>query len=151
MNIWRLIVVFLFCFDLYFNYFRNFQSNYYLPIFAYLSVASYSLTGAQFVTLAILLLWETQSIIKITKSMGDRLKEEVKFLRLIMWCFSISYAFIAIFYLYELVRQMPCKTWDSCSAFSSIILLMLTAFLFDLIPNAALYYCHFKVTRNNFE
>ena len=101
--------------------------------------------------MAVLLLWETQSIIKITKSMGDRLKEEVKLLRLIMWCFSLSYAFIAIFYLYELLEGMPCKKLDECSEFASIMILMAIAFLFDLVPNAALYYCHFKVTKNNFE
>ena len=32
MNLWRLIVVFLFCFDLYFNYFRNFQSTSLPPV-----------------------------------------------------------------------------------------------------------------------
>ena len=53
--------------------------------------------------------------VKITKSMGDRLKEEVSLLRLIMWCFSISYAFIAIFYMYELFDGMPCRGLDECS------------------------------------
>ena len=146
MNIWRVILVIFLCCDLYFNYFYTIKDR--KPLF---SATSYTFTGVQFIALAILLLWETQSIIKITRSMGDRLKEEVKLLRLIMWCFSLSYAFIAIFYLYELIKQMPCKGLNDCSEFTSILILMATAFFFDLVPNAALYYCHFRVTKNNFE
>ena len=101
--------------------------------------------------LAVLLLWETHAIVKITKSMGDRLKEEVSLLRLIMWCFSISYAFIAIFYMYELVDGMPCRGLDECSQFSSIMALLILAFLFDFIPNGALYYCHFRATKNSYD
>ena len=98
------------CIDIYFNYIRYFQRN--KPAFAY---ASYTFTAVNFVMLAVLLLWETHAIVKITKSMGDRLKEEVSLLRLIMWCFSISYAFIAIFYMYELFDGMPCRGLDECS------------------------------------
>ena len=80
--------------------------------------------------------------------MGDRLKEEAKSLKLIMWCFSLSYAFIAVFYLYELVVLEPCRQLNQCSDFESIMMLMTIAALFDFLPNLALYYCHFKVSSN---
>lgn len=83
--------------------------------------------------------------------MGDRLKEEVKLLKLMMWCFSLSYAFIAVFYFYELILGVPCKNMIDCSEFANIMILIAIALLFDWIPNAALYYCHYKVTKNNYE
>ena len=146
MNIWRLILAIFLGFDFYFHAFRYFQYDK-----SAFSITSYSFMATNFVALAILLLWETQSIFKITKLMGDRLKEEVKLLKLMMWCFSLSYAFIAVFYFYELILGVPCKNMIDCSEFTNIMILIAIALLFDWIPNAALYYCHYRVTKNNYE
>ena len=78
--------------------------------------------------------------------MGDRLHDEVKFLKIIMWCFSISYAIVAGFYVYQVASGMPCYQLHECSQFISIMVLMVIAFFFDLVPNFALYYCHWIVT-----
>ena len=135
------------CFDLYYNYFRYIiYEDVKEEIKDGAAFASAASTAAQLIALTILLLWGTQSIINLTNLMGERLKGEAKFLRLIMWIFSLSYVGIACFYFYQLVIGMPCRQLYQCNTFSSIMQLMTLALLWDFLPNAALYYCHFKVT-----
>ena len=151
MWIWRIAIATWFGCDLYFNYIRYYFDNnahsQIKPGFAYLS---YIFTGVQFVVLAILLLYQTYSIVKLVKAIGDRLHEEVKLLKIIMWCFSISYAIVASFYVYQVASGMPCYQLSECSQFISIMVLMVIAFFFDLVPNFALYYCHWIVTQDNY-
>ena len=100
MWVWRLGIAIFFVCDIYFNYWRYIFNTSIPESQTGFAKTSYLVTAINFGLLAILLLSQTCSIVCLVKTIGDRLQDEVRLLKIIMWFFSISYAIVTIFYFW---------------------------------------------------
>ena len=112
-------------------------------------IVTYYFVGIQFVILTILIFWQTCSLIKIIKVMGNRLAREQTRLRALMIMFAISYIGTSTYYIGQVATDLHCTLKTSCVRFNDFIIRAFVQLFFDILPISYLYYQHWGTSKDS--